>query len=210
MFVQAEERRPVNVPRQPNQLFTTSIRLAAVSSAVPCSRMFVRDILDRWKLGDYIEVAELVVSELVTNAVKMTGITDPEPKSWEIRAEHVIGVQLRTTNGSLFVEVWDRSPAAPVAKNPDNNTEGGRGLMLIAAMVKQWDVYRPQSGGKVVWAELELGKPAEPPPPRHPPLTVRVPESTMPPRGATEKTAHLGLIERMLDGSPRWDEQSEG
>jgi anti-sigma regulatory factor (Ser/Thr protein kinase) len=171
--------------------------------------MFVRDVLERWKLGDYIEVAELVVSELVTNAVKMTGITDPEPKSWEIRAEHVIGVQLRTTNGSLFVEVWDRSMDAPVTKNPDNNTEGGRGLMLIGAMVKQWDVYWPQSGGKVVWAELELGKPAEPPPLHHPPLTVLVPGATMAPRGEMEKTAHLGLIERMLDGSPRWDEQPE-
>ncbi|WP_329390761.1 ATP-binding protein [Streptomyces sp. NBC_01716] len=190
MSVQVEEHRPVNVPRQPNQLFTTSIRLAAVSSAVPCSRMFVRDILDRWKLGDYIEVAELVVSELVANAVKMTGITDPEPKSWDIKAEHVIGVQLRTTNGSLFVEVWDRSMDAPVSKNPDNNTEGGRGLMLIGAMVKQWDVHRPQSGGKDVWAELELGKPAEPPPPHHSPLTVRVPGMTTAPRGAMEKTAH--------------------
>jgi anti-sigma regulatory factor (Ser/Thr protein kinase) len=207
--VQAQERRPVNVPRQPNQLFTTSIRLAAVSSAVPCSRMFVRDILERWQLGDYIEVAELVVSELATNAVKMTGPTSPEPKSWEVEAHHVIGVQLRATGNSLFVEVWDGSPAAPVAKNPDSNTEGGRGLMLIGAMVKQWDVYRPQSGGKVVWAELELGKPAEPPPLHHPPLTVRVPGSTMPPRGEMEKTAHLGLLERMLDGSPRWDEQPE-
>ncbi|KUO18440.1 serine/threonine protein kinase [Streptomyces dysideae] len=199
----------MNVPRQPNQLFTTSIRLAAVSSAVPCSRMFVRDILDRWKLGDYIEVAELVVSELVTNAVKMTGITDPEPKTWDIRAEHVIGVQLRTTNGSLFVEVWDRIVDAPVAKNPDNNTEGGRGLMLICAMAKQWDVYRPQSGGKVVWAELELGKPAEPPPLSSPPLTVHVPGMTTAPRGATEKTAHLGLIERMLDDSRSEDAPPE-
>lgn len=210
MSVQVEEHRPVNVPHQPNQLFTTSIRLAAVSSAVPCSRMFVRDVLDRWKLGDHIDVAELVVSELVTNAVKMTGPTSPEPKSWEIETHHVIGVQLRATGTSLFVEIWDGSPVAPVAKNPDSNTEGGRGLMLIGAMVKQWDVYRPQSGGKVVWAELELGKPAEPPPPHHPPLTVRVPGMATAPRGAMEKTAHLGLIERMLDGSPRWDEQSEG
>jgi hypothetical protein len=77
--VQAQERRPVNVPRQPNQLFTTSIRLAAVSSAVPCSRMFVRDILDRWKLGDYIEVAELVVSELVTVCSLRCGTEAPPP-----------------------------------------------------------------------------------------------------------------------------------
>lgn len=192
----------MNVPRQPSQLFTTSIRLAAVPSAVPCSRMFVRAILNRWKLSDYIETAELTMSELVTNSVKETGlVTDEEPKSWEVTAEHVIGVQLRATGRSLFAEVWDGSLAAPVAKNPDIGAEGGRGLMLIEAMVKRWGVFWPHSGGKVTWAELELSKLAEPPPPHHPPLVVRVPERTTAPRGATEKTAHLALIERMLDGA---------
>ncbi|MFB8777137.1 ATP-binding protein [Streptomyces broussonetiae] len=195
----------MNAPRQPQQLLTTSLRLAAVPTAVPCSRMFVRVALKRWMLADYIEAAELVISELVTNAVKMTGITDPEPKTWQIEAHHVIGVQLRTTSASLFVEVWDRSNAAPVSKKPNNDAEGGRGLMLVSTLAKQWDVYRPGVGGKVVWAELELGKPAEPPPVHHPPLTVRVPGATMPPRGHMEKTAHLGLIERMLDVSPQQD-----
>lgn len=210
MSVQVEEHRPVNVPQQSSHLYTTSLRLAAVPSAVSCSRMFVRATLTRWTLADYIDTATLVMSELVTNAVKTTGFTEPEPKSGEIRAEHVIGVQLRTTATSLFVEVWDRSPTAPVTKNPDDNAEGGRGLVLIGAMAKQWDVYRPGVGGKVVWAELELGKPAEPPPPHYQPLTVRVAGATMPPRGRMEETAHLGLIERMMDGTRSRDVPREG
>jgi anti-sigma regulatory factor (Ser/Thr protein kinase) len=168
--------------------------------------MFVRAILARWQLADYIDTATLIMSELVTNAVKTTGLIDPEPKTWEIKAEHVIGVQLRTAATSLFVEVWDRSTIVPVVQNPDDNAEGGRGLLLIGSEAKQWDVYRPGVGGKVVWAELELAKPAEPPPLHRPPLTVRVPAATMPPCGQMEKTAHLGLIERMLDGSPSRDE----
>ncbi|MEH0417269.1 hypothetical protein [Streptomyces sp. B21-083] len=66
------------------------------------------------------------MSELVTNAVKASGITDPEPKSWQIKAEHVIGIQLRAIEVSLFVEVWDRAEAGPVRKNPDLESEEPR------------------------------------------------------------------------------------
>lgn len=190
----------MNVPRQPHQLFTTSIRLAAVPSAVPCSRMFVRAVLGRWKLSDYIEAAELAMSELATNAVKMTGFTEAEPKSWEITAQHVIGVQLRTLGTSLFLEVWDGSTTVPVTKNPDAVAQGGRGMRIISMLAKQWDVYRPSVGGKVVWAELDLTQPAEPPSPYSAPLKIPVLRGTHPPRGDAEKTAQLALIERMLDG----------
>jgi anti-sigma regulatory factor (Ser/Thr protein kinase) len=127
--------------------------------------MFVRAVLGRWKLSDHIETAELAMSELATNAVKTTGFTETEPKSWEITAQHVIGVQLRALGTSLFLEVWDGSTNVPVTKNPDADAQGGRGMRIISMLAKQWDVYRPSVGGKVVGAELDLTQPAEPPSP---------------------------------------------
>ncbi|WP_262701373.1 MULTISPECIES: ATP-binding protein [Streptomyces] len=140
----------------PIPLYASSLRLTAVPTAVGCSRMFVRHTLKLWQLEDHAETATLVMSELVTNAVKASGITEPEPKSWQITAEHVIGIQLRAIEASLYVEVWDRTDAAPVRKNPDLETEGGRGLLLVEQLAKRWDVYRPRVGGKVVWAECAL------------------------------------------------------
>lgn len=91
--------------------------------------------------------AELVVSELFTNAVKHT---DSVKVSCEIR---VIG-------GRLRVEVTDqgRAEAAPhrrpVEAEPDKE-EGGRGLLLVGALSDDWGVRVDHcGGGRVVWADL--------------------------------------------------------
>ncbi|WP_406158253.1 ATP-binding protein [Streptomyces canus] len=192
------------VPANRDWVYTSSLQLAAVPSAASCSRMLVRLTLTRWKLADYIETAELVMSELVTNAVQATGLTDPEPKSWDITAEHVIGVQLRATGTSLVLDVWDRSPGVPVAKSPCDDAEGGRGLLLIGAMAKQWDVFRPHAGGKIVWAELELDRAAKPPPLTT--MPVRIPGATKPPKGPVHTMAEEALLQRFLDALYQWDE----
>ncbi|MGW2120150.1 ATP-binding protein [Streptomyces sp. NPDC001758] len=185
-------------------VYTSSLQLAAVPSAASCSRMLVRLTLARWNLADYVETAELVMSELVTNAVQATGLTDPEPKPWDITAEHVIGVQLRATGMSLILDVWDRSSEAPVTKNPEEDAEGGRGLLLIGAMAKQWDVFRPHAGGKIVWAEIELDRAAKPPPLTT--MPVRLPGATEPPKGPVLCVAEEALLQRFLDALYQWDE----
>ncbi|MET4669148.1 ATP-binding protein [Streptomyces sp. PvR018] len=188
----------MNDATTPHLLYATSLRLAAVPSAVSCSRMFIRQTLQQWKVPDYIDVAELVVSELVTNAVVATGVTEPKPEWTAVRAEHVLGVQLRIIDTRLYVEVWDRSTDAPVRKHPDDDAEGGRGLVLIEAMTEQWDVYQSEAGGKVVWAELSLAEPPKPPP--LPSMPVRVPGRTRPPAGPVEDMASTALMQRVLDG----------
>lgn len=192
------------VPPNRDWVYTSSLQLAAVPTAASCSRMFVRLTLTRWKLADYVESAELVVSELVTNAVRATGLTDPEPKSWDITAEHVIGVRLRATGTSLVLNVWDRSSDIPVARSPDDDAEGGRGLLLIGATCKQWDVFRPQAGGKIVWAELELDRAAKPPPLST--MPVRIPGATKPPKGPVHAMVEEALLQRFLDALYEWDE----
>ncbi|GAA2340502.1 ATP-binding protein [Streptomyces violaceusniger] len=180
----------------PIPLYASSLRLTAVPTAVGCSRMFVRHTLKLWQLEDHAETATLIMSELVTNAVKASGITEPEPKSWQITAEHVIGIQLRAIEASLYVEVWDRTDAAPVGKNPDLETEGGRGLLLVEQLAKRWDVYRPRVGGKVVWAELSLGLPLELRPFEHTPLLL--PSGIRAPQGPVEGQARTALLDVLL------------
>lgn len=182
----------------PVPLLAASLRLVAVPTAVACSRMFVRHTLSRWNLQDHEESATLVMSELVTNAVKAGGLTEPDPKPWQIKAEHVIAVQLRVLDGSLFVEVWDRTPEMPVLQHPGVNATSGRGLLLVEALAEQWNVYGPPVGGKVVWAELPLEPSAEPPPrdPPHKPLLL--PHGVRAPQGPVELQARQALLDHLM------------
>ncbi len=148
----------------PIPLLASSIRLNAMPLAVAAARLFVRHTLKLWELEEHTETVALIMSELATNAVRASLDTGSEAEAEveETSAEVVIGVQLRAIDASLFVEVWDRTNAAPVRKNPDQDTEGGRGILLVEQLAKQWSVYRPSVGGKIVWAELPLGFPLEP------------------------------------------------
>lgn len=181
----------------PAPLLTNSLRLIAVPTAVGCSRMFVGHTLKLWQLDEHTDTAALIMSELVTNAVKASGITEPDPKPWQITAEHVIGIQLRAIEASLFVEVWDRTDTTPVQKNPTLEAEGGRGLLLVEQLAKRWDVYRPRVGGKVVWAELPLGPPVELRPFDH--KQVRLPDGIRASRGPVADQARTALFDRLLE-----------
>jgi anti-sigma regulatory factor (Ser/Thr protein kinase) len=181
----------------PIPVLAASLRLIAVPSAVASSRMFVRHTLDRWNLTEETENATLIMSELATNAITASGITDPDPKPWQIKEEHVIGVQLQVVHGRLFAEVWDRTPEAPVRQNPDFNAISGRGLLLVEAYAERWDIYRPFVGGKVVWAELPLGA-AETPASDLPHRPLLLPAGIRAPWGPVELQARQALLDRLM------------
>jgi anti-sigma regulatory factor (Ser/Thr protein kinase) len=116
------------------------IGLASTPNAVSFVRRLVREWYRHWQLPTaVIETAELVASELVTNAIKAKG------RSFRIR--------LRWSGASGYIEVWDADPNPPVPRVADENAIGGRGLFLVAAYATRWDYYLSE-GGKVVWAEL--------------------------------------------------------
>jgi len=161
--------------------------------------MFVRHTLMRWQLEAHTDTEALVMSELVTNAVKASGIDHEQSKSWQITSAHVIGVQLRAIEASLYAEVWDRT-AAPVRKSPGPDMEGGRGLVLVEEPARRWDVYRPRVGGKVVWAELPLGVSVEPlssdlSDPAQRPLVLQ--PGIRAPRGPVEGQARRALLDHL-------------
>ncbi len=120
------------------------LELGALSSAVPCARLHARQLLWEWKQPELIEPADLLVSELVTNAIKAArALGDPLPVKFWLLSDDV----------HVVVVVWDANPQPPMRVDLNEEAEGGRGLLLVEALSKQWDWYAtPDLGGKVVWA----------------------------------------------------------
>ncbi|MFD3488796.1 ATP-binding protein [Streptomyces sp. NPDC058665] len=175
------------------------LMLAAVPSAASCARAFAKYTLRWWDATHVMDDALLVVSELVTNAVTATGPKTTTPTWTDVKAEHILGVQLRVVDMHLYVEVWDRSRELPGTKHPTVDVENGRGLLLVEALTKRWGTSQSSAGGKVVWAEWELSTPPTltvdvPPVPHRVPGHVRVPE------GAAKDTVDIALMERVLEG----------
>jgi anti-sigma regulatory factor (Ser/Thr protein kinase) len=91
--------------------------------------------------ADIAETAELIVSELVTNAVKFGG------------ARH-FSLSLRNFRGVLLIEVCDSSSNPPILSSADGAAENGRGLMLVNALSKEWSYSFLPGGGKIVYCLL--------------------------------------------------------
>nr|WP_225839974.1 SpoIIE family protein phosphatase/ATP-binding protein [Streptomyces sp. NK08204] len=109
--------------------------------------------LTEWGLADVAFTAELVVSELITNAIRYGS----EP----------IAVRLLRTGtasgpaGTLIVEVSDGSSTSPRLRRAKVTDEGGRGLFLVARLTERWGT-RYTTTGKVIWAEQPLHDGATP------------------------------------------------
>jgi serine/threonine-protein kinase RsbW len=111
-------------------------------ASVPAARRDLRAVLAGWGLGGLGEGAELVVSELVTNAVNAGGCGREVETRYE---REPVGVR---------VEVADGSPVMPVMREAGPGAENGRGLSLVDAVTGgRWGFTRdPGTGGKRVWA----------------------------------------------------------
>jgi anti-sigma regulatory factor (Ser/Thr protein kinase) len=135
---------------------TREIWLAAEMSAPRYARAFVPGVLVDWGLERLREDAELVASELVTNALRVTCVAGPASfAAASLRRRAMIRVRLVLLEGSLIIEVWDPAVARPAPTRViDPNAENGRGMLIVEALSAQWNSYDPVEGGKWVWAEL--------------------------------------------------------
>ena len=134
-----------------------AVRLSALPGAPKQARDFVVDALEDWHVSpDTIEAAELVASELVTNAVLHTGRADGLPEAGPTETVKVIRVRVGIVLGNVVIEVWDNSVDPPLVNDDplDADAEGGRGLFLVRELSKDWGYWHPTFGGKVVWAAL--------------------------------------------------------
>jgi CheY-like chemotaxis protein len=116
------------------------LALPADPASVARARRFLRSTLQDWNLDRLVEDGQIVVSELVTNAV-MHAKSAPE-------------LRLSLNGATLRVEVRDDGPGTPEPQPPSETGEHGRGMHLVAALAAAWGMDLPQDDGKVVWAEL--------------------------------------------------------
>lgn len=127
--------------RWPRQSF---LELGALPGAVPCARLHARQILWEWRLTGLGDSTELLVTELVTNAVR-------------ISREEPVRLWLLADRTRVMILVWDSSPLPPVRMSSGDEDENGRGLLLVDTLSAQWNWYFPPrpTGGKVVWALIQ-------------------------------------------------------
>jgi len=111
----------------------------------PQSASSARDVLRRsfreWHVDSqtHLETALLVVTELVTNAVR--------------HGQSRVTLALTLDDDRLLLEVADDGSGVPQVRHPGWQAVGGRGLLLVEALATRWGVRR-SGRGKVVWAEL--------------------------------------------------------
>jgi anti-sigma regulatory factor (Ser/Thr protein kinase) len=118
--------------------------LDATPSSAAEARAFVRQLLEAWDCDDEHEVAVLLTSELVSNAVRHAATR----LALDVRADPEVDV--------LRIAVRDENVQPPIRREPDVDATGGRGIFLVDALARRWgtDV---EDRGKVVWFELGAG-----------------------------------------------------
>jgi CheY-like chemotaxis protein/anti-sigma regulatory factor (Ser/Thr protein kinase) len=114
-----------------------SLRLGGTTGAAGDARRFVRTQLA--VDDEVLSAIELLVSELVTNAV--------------LHASTAPRLAIRLTRSTVRVEVYDDDPKIPEPLPLDSERIGGRGLYIVDAMAQRWGA-EPSGDGKVVWFEL--------------------------------------------------------
>lgn len=142
------------------------LELGAMPSAVPSARLHARLVVGEWEFQQLADDIELIVSELVTNAMlasidlmgsRFQGVWSPGPPP--------IRLWLQADATRVLVQVWDGSDRMPriqrqevsgsIAASRTQPRESGHGLVIVEAMSTRVGVYLLEnSSGKVVWAEV--------------------------------------------------------
>jgi anti-sigma regulatory factor (Ser/Thr protein kinase) len=132
-------------PVQPAAICT----LSPASESAKVSRDFTRTTLRDWGMSALADVAELVVSELVTNALRH-GI----PAARKLGEPQCVRLRLLAQAPFVMCMVTDLERAIPVLRDADPAAESGRGLTVVEACSVRWGWHLLDEGGKVVWALL--------------------------------------------------------
>lgn len=122
----------------------TELELPATPASVPAGRRLIRQSLVAWGYDDFVDVAELLVSELITNGIR--------------HAQSYVQVAVRA-NHELVVTVTDSRPdllPVPLDRLDDPEADGGRGLALVATLSDDWGVHR-DAQSKSIWFTLRAG-----------------------------------------------------
>ena len=131
---------PVTLPR------VATRTLGPDTGSVRTARDFTVVTLQRWGIAERSQDIAIVVSELLTNAMRHA-----VPGSGDSRPGRPIRLGLLQPGSCVLCAVADPSRAAPVLQARGSFAETGRGLQIIRALSDQWG-FAPSDPGKVVWA----------------------------------------------------------
>ena len=129
-------------PTRPTELQGRRVRLTTGPAAAAEARSQVRAAICVWDVPIDPDVAVLLTSELVTNAIR-------HETGWTVT------LVITCSCDQLRVEVHDSSCFLPVLVDAPADAEAGRGLMLVATLSARWGCYRTPSG-KAVYFTLAL------------------------------------------------------
>jgi len=126
----------VIAPTRPTELLGCRVRLTTGPAAAAEARRQVRAAICAWEIPVDPDVAILLASELVTNAIRqeVTGF---------------VTLAITGSRGQLRVDVHDTSRFLPMLADASADDEVGRGLMLVTALSDEWGFYRTPAGKAV-------------------------------------------------------------
>lgn len=132
------------------------LELRALPSSVRTARMHARAMLNEWCLAALADTAELLVSEIATNAVCASARIGRQRGTGQLPMR----LWLTSDRRSVLIQVWDADRHQPIPQDLGPDAECGRGLLLVQTLSGQWGFYPPDGpgsrGGKIVWARCEL------------------------------------------------------
>jgi len=160
--VREDPARPAQWPLR------SRLELGALPGAVPCARLHARLVLTEWGQAQAGDSVELIVSELMTNALR--ACTDPVAgrPGYDVEGRQLpLGLRLASDRRQVLVEIWDGNMAPPVPGQTSLDGETGRGLLMVEAVSSRWGYYYParqtrgtapdERAAKVVWALIVPG-----------------------------------------------------
>ncbi|MEU8529615.1 ATP-binding protein [Streptomyces sp. NPDC048629] len=127
-------------PREQNSVV---LRWPSGTRSVPLARRELRKTLAAWELGAIEDAASLVLTELLTNAVRHARVPGQE-----------VETHFALIEGGLRIEVHDASEKRPLIALPHGGAVGGWGLPLVDTLSERWGLADRTGPGKLVWAEL--------------------------------------------------------
>ena len=148
--VQADQ----DLPRMQEWPLRSYLELRALPESAGSARRHAKSVLAGWRLEALADTVELLVSEIITNAVRASADTGPQPAgARRARRAPWMRFWLTSDGQGVLIQVWDGDPRPPVRQDAGPDAEAGRGLLLVEALSAGWGCYAPEGpAGKIVWA----------------------------------------------------------
>jgi len=138
------EEEPAGEPTR-----SAGVDLPTTPESARAGRQFANEILAKWRLVALADDVDLVISELITNAL-LHARADRR-----VSPDATVRLDLELAGDGLVCRVGDGSALPPTPEEAGETAESGRGLLLVEALSAAWG-WSHEAPGKVVWARFDL------------------------------------------------------